>query len=138
MQGARERHMKIKRSNPSEATIQAELYCALKTAGFQPVLEQVARLSGKTRRAGRAIQIRADLMVVQDGEAIAAIEVKNTKIPTSSAEFQNTRQYLKYVEMGLPFRYCTHLSEIEACVHWVRWLSNRQHVSKFDVRRVMP
>ena len=117
--------MKIVRQNPSEATIQAELYCALKSAGFTPVLEQVIKLSTKTR-TGRKGLIRVDLMVIKGDEAIAAIEVKNHRTPKSITEFQQTRQYRKYVEIGLPFRYCTHLSEIEACVHWIGWLEKRK------------
>jgi hypothetical protein len=103
--------MKIIRNVPSEATIQAELYCALKVAGITAVLEQNFEIGFQ--------RIRVDVLILDSEQnAIAAIEVKNCRNPRALDSFQDTRQFRKYTKLGLPFRYCTTIFEIQDCVEW--------------------
>jgi hypothetical protein len=111
------KQMVIERTVPSEATIQAELYWALKSAGFTPFLEQVFVLASKTR-TGRPSKIRVDVLVARGHQGFAAIEVKNQRFRKDAEYFAHTRQSAKYRALGLPFRYCTTLSEIPGCVEW--------------------
>lgn len=117
----------VVRNIPSEATIQAELYCALKEAGLSALLEQVLVIPGTTR-TGRPAKIRVDVLVTDaDGYALAAIEVKNLSKPRQTHEFSHTRQSEKYALLGIPFRYCTTMQEIGAAVDWAKAAYPRSH-----------
>lgn len=111
--------MKITRYLPSEATIQAELYCALKAAGLRPMLEQIFFLDGKTR-TGRSEKIRVDLIVVDATDlVIAAVEIKSSSRVKNGDAFKHTRQASKYQRLELPVAWCTHLDAIPSTVQWI-------------------
>ena len=105
--------MKVRRHILSEATVQAELYGALKREGFHPILEQKFR----------HVKIRVDVCMIRgDDYAYACIEVKSQLRPRITSDYKHTLQHLKYGLLGLPFMYCTHMSDIPKAVEWVRSL----------------
>ena len=120
--------MNLIRHKPTEATIQAELYCALKSAKITAILEQSFLLQSKTR-SGRPKKIRVDVALCFDDQIFGAIEVKSRNEGKDVSSYLGTKQANKYTELGLPFRYCTRMDEIGDCVLWAASLGTRDQSS---------
>lgn len=124
---------RAKKSPPTEATIQAELYAALKLAGLLPILNQTFVLPNMKARSGRPEKIFVDVAIVQSGIFPCAIEVKpGTRL--SQVKYLTTRQFAKYLDLGIPFRYCTSLEDIPDTVAWAVWVC--EMVPNFEAGRL--
>ena len=104
----------------TEAEVQAELYAALKAESIEVGLEQKIVLSSKTR-TGRNQSIRIDVGIFRDHFLVAVIEVKNSPsdIPPEKSK---SRQRRKYEELGLPYKYCMNIRQIEKTVSWAKFI----------------
>lgn len=108
--------IKVDRKIKSEATIQADLYIALKARGLNVILEQPIPLAGWGTRFNKSGKIRVDILVMDgDNYAVCAIEMKNKQgyIPPDGS-----RQLRKYQALGIPFRYCSGYDEFDDVVNW--------------------
>ena len=96
----------------SEFEIQAELYQAIKIAGFD--------VRGEVRAAcldfGRPHLVRIDLVVYRDCKAVVLIECKRSATETLNV---NVRQGRRYSMFGLPVIVCGSLERIPFAVQEV-------------------
>ena len=98
----------------SEANVQAELYSQLKAAGF------VCELEYKVKRPGER-GARLDVIIIQDGQIPAIIEVKNHAKPEETkANWKRRAQYMRYSRFGVPVLICPAAEYIPETVAQVR------------------
>jgi len=98
----------------SEANVQAELYSQLKAAGF------VCELEYKVKRPGER-GARLDVIIIQDGQIPAIIEVKNHAKPEETkANWKQRAQYMRYSRFGVPVLICPAAEYIPEVIEQVR------------------
>lgn len=100
----------IEPSSPSEFEIQAWLYSALQSAGFN-VRGEVFAKTGENRRGFK--NARFDLVIFRNGIPQMIIEVKDK--PTANGKINYSgRQYKKYSAFGIPLAYARGMDEAKA------------------------
>ena len=96
--------MLFKETKISEAQIQAECYRRLRNLGIEVYLEYKHR------------NCRFDLVVVENGEIVVIVEIKNHQRHYDPARTFKTKQFKKYSSLGIPLVYCLSWDELEKTI----------------------
>lgn len=99
----------IKPRRLPEANIQAEVYRQLRNQGIKCCLEYRIYIESMN------CHIRADVVIIQDGDIIAIIECKSRK--EDGEPNKSGRQYKKYKELGIPFIYCMTFKQVPKIIN---------------------
>jgi hypothetical protein len=112
--------------DPSEATIQAELYHQARLAGLRVALELVIVLPTYMAKYPPArTKLRADLALFHGGLVVGLVEVKKPLPPEGLMDKRGeVRQREAYDSTGLSWVYCRGLGEIPDTLRWLATLAN--------------